>query len=181
MRERTLIIFFMIIFLPACTQYRTYDQSTGFMAPKEHAVPDPLLFCKLEIAISDPKYSTQDKVLVSPVLQKQIIKYINADGRLKVLNFQGSTKQCTENYLFVDFSNMTDHWDKERNTQLYTVQANTKIQYNQQPHTFYIEEESGQKEFQAYTNLDRGNSVRNRTRFMDKWVTQVDALVRGIR
>ena len=172
MRDKLLLLG-LVIFLPACTQYQTYTQSTGFMAPEEHQVLDPLVFCTLNLSISDPRYSEKDRQLVEPLLKAQVTKYINADGRLKV-----SQKNCQRNSVTIDFSDMTDTWDGEKEMDAYSVKANTQFQYGDLYQTFSLEETSGKAQFYGKTTLVYASSVRNRTRFMDKWISKVDAMIR---
>jgi len=176
MNKKRLIPFLLVLLLPACTKYTSHNQATGFMAPIEHKTEHPLYFCHFNLLLTDPLYSTKDRELVEPVLSAQVLKYFNADGRVQVAD-----KECGGNTLKMDFIKLTDDWTEGK--WLFLAEANLHLSYEQKVYEFSLKEQSGHEPgsesiYSQYRSLDNANSTRNRTRFMEKLIVEIEQRIK---
>jgi hypothetical protein len=154
----------------ACSSFKVYRQSTGFSAPFEYSVQNPVMFCSLNLSLSDAFYLEEDKNVVVPVLRSQVIRYINADGRLQIRD-----ENCSDNALSIDFVNLTDTWETENKSTIYSAKSQVDVSYKGREFSFLMEEVSKaeNKYCARCEGMDYANSARNRGLLIDKVISAV--------
>ena len=174
-----------ISLLSACTTYDMHMQSTGFTAPFEHKVANPIGFCEFSVDLSDPMYIEDDKDLVIPVLKKQVIRYINADGRLHIQDDHctaaNNVNNNTNNSLAIDFVLLTDKVIDDSMT--YSAKSQVAVMYQDQSFSFLTEEVSNNAEpiecIYRCSGEANANSARNRSRLMDTLISTIVNRIEG--
>lgn len=174
-----------ISLLSACTTYDTYSQSTGFAAPHEYSIKKPLNFCTFSVDLSDPLYIEADKDLVLPVLKNQVIRYINADGRLHIQDDHctaaNNVNNNTNSSLAIDFVLLTDRMVNDSMT--YSAKSQVVVMYEDHSFSFLTEEVSNNAEpiWCSYrcSGEANANSARNRSRLMDTLISTIVNRIEG--
>lgn len=179
--NRPFWIAILLIIVSGCsTQNYVHKQHTaGLMAPERHYVLKPFEICDFKVQISDPHVLNVVRTQMQSALQQQFKKYLNADGRIDVVD----AANC-ETQLFMDVINMTDTlWDYEASK--FSVDLDTAIIFTTEitltlsgrQEIFRLHEESsipkGVYNVFNHSNTFTTNSVRNRTNFADKMIVKL--------
>lgn len=174
MKLKILLTILLLSLVSACTSFKVHKQSTGFAAPFEYSVQNPVIFCSLNLSLSDAFYLEEDKDVVVPVLRSQVIRYINADGRLQIRD-----ENCSDKSLTIDFVNLTDTWETEYKSTIYSAQSQVDVSYKGREYSFLMEEVSKaeNKYCARCEGIDYANSARNRGRLIDKVISAVKTRV----